>query len=145
MWQINNNRLWTYIMLWLLDKSFKTYVQHYCTVCTLFHWQDKHGHFVVLTNLLYKKDRLTRMFTWRTPFSTNPWYSATLNMKSKSEPETKGLTMKQSAPTPDLSLQLFPDKTKNLQGSTLNVSTVINVVCTRICMQCNRRGLIGWF
>lgn len=55
--------------------------------------------------------------------STNQKYSAQLNVKPRSF-ETARLIMKNPTTKPNFTRTLFPDKIKDLQGSTLTVSTI---------------------
>ncbi|KAG0729207.1 hypothetical protein GWK47_030804 [Chionoecetes opilio] len=88
--------------------------------------QDDAGNFAVLTNLLYQKNRLGRLFSWRKPVAGQPGHSCEPSVESISHLETKSLAIRHTTPLPDLSLmELFPDKTINLQGSTLNVITIL--------------------
>ncbi|KAK8389381.1 hypothetical protein O3P69_008848 [Scylla paramamosain] len=75
--------------------------------------QNQEGDYTVFTNLLYHKERLGSVFTWRL---------------RTIQPQPQGLAVNQSnmssrSMLETFSKKLFPDKTKNLSGAGLNVGT----------------------
>lgn len=75
--------------------------------------QGNDGSFAFLSNLLYKKTQMARVFTWHVPASSR---------ESCLPAEKKDITKSQAVFTLKTAVNIFPDKTRDLQGATLNVS-----------------------
>ncbi|XP_063847767.1 probable glutamate receptor [Scylla paramamosain] len=83
--------------------------------------QDNFGHYIVLMNQLYNINRLVHVFTWQTTVTTPQKYSTYLNIKPNSEISIKSHSLKLPTSIPNFTQKFFPDKTKDFQGSILNV------------------------
>ena len=80
--------------------------------------QDKYGNLVVITNLLYMKDRLFRVFTRLPTTATRNGSKVAIHSNNRISAK-----MQQDSITNE-HYNLFPDKTKDLGGATLNVSKI---------------------
>lgn len=72
---------------------------------------------MVLTNLLYKNEQLARAFTWRPPTSTQ---GISTDASNSDHRDTATI---QPVLNTSGHFHLFPEKTRDLGGATLNVST----------------------
>ncbi|KAK8389387.1 hypothetical protein O3P69_008852 [Scylla paramamosain] len=79
--------------------------------------KNNHGNFEVFTNLLYKNDRLVRVFTWGQRTQSGSITASTS--------DNRNLAMVQGVFTSSDNFNLFSDKTKDLEGATLNVVTFL--------------------